>query len=431
MKEAHGYPRGYASGWPEAAEVALTSPKFAVAATSVGGANQAGVRLYNERLLLSLVRRFGPLSKIEVARLTGLSVQSTSAIMNRLQADGLLKREAPLRGRVGQPTIPMSLDPEGAYSFGLKIGRRSCDLVLIDFRGATRQRAHRVYAFPTPTMILDFVQGSLPSLSNSLSAPQKARIAGLGVAVPFQLWNWEAEIGAPPGAMNVWRHFDPESEIAALCPYPATLCNDATAACAAEFFFGRCWRYRDFLYFFIGEFLGGGLVLDGVLRPGRTGNAAALGSMPIMAKSTGAAAPQLIACASIYQLERRLEAAGIDGSSIWARSDSWAEFGSQLDDWIEEAASALAYASVAAIAVIDFEAIVIDGEMPATVRERLVTRTAEIFARLDRRGLSEAAIVSGGIGADARAIGGAALPLIKNFARDREVLFKDAISLAC
>ena len=38
------------------------------------GADQTGVRLYNERLLLSLVRRFGQLSKIEVARMTGLSV---------------------------------------------------------------------------------------------------------------------------------------------------------------------------------------------------------------------------------------------------------------------------------------------------------------------------------------------------------------------
>src|ERR1700722_2298023 len=107
--------------------VALASAVVGHSPWTEGGANQAGVRLYNERLLLSLVRRFGPLSKIEVARLTGLSVQSTSAIMNRLQADGLLKREAPLRGRVGQPTIPMSIDPEGAYSFGLKVGRRSCD----------------------------------------------------------------------------------------------------------------------------------------------------------------------------------------------------------------------------------------------------------------------------------------------------------------
>jgi predicted NBD/HSP70 family sugar kinase len=430
MKEAHGDPRPYASGGPKGADVARAVPPVAVAAKNTGGANQAGVRVYNERLLLSLVRRFGPLSKIEVAKLTGLSVQSTSAIMNRLQADGLLKREAPLRGRVGQPTIPMSLDPEGGYSFGLKIGRRSCDLLLVDFQGAIRQRAHRAYAFPTPTLVLDFVRDSLPSLSNSLTMAQKRRVAGLGVATPFQLWNWEAEIGAPPGAMNAWRHFDAEGEIAAVCPYPTTLCNDATAACAAEFFFGRCWRYRDFLYFFVGEFLGGGLVLDGALHPGRTGNAGAIGSMPIMAKSVGGAAPQLIACASIYQLERRIEAAGLDASTIWATPDSWGEFGAQLDDWIEEAASALAYATVAAISVIDFEAIVIDGEMPATVRERLTTRTAQLFAGLDRRGLSDVEIVSGGIGADARAIGGAALPLIKNFARDREVLFKDAMKLA-
>ena len=430
MKEAHGDPRAYAATGLQGGDVAFASPLVAVAPTNAGGANQAGVRLYNERLLLSLVRRFGPLSKIEVARLTGLSVQSTSAIMNRLQAEGLLKREAPLRGRVGQPTIPMSIDPEGAYSFGLKVGRRSCDLVLVDFRGAICQRAYRAYSFPTPIMVLDFVRDSLPSLASSLSPSQKRRIVGLGVAAPFQLWSWESEIGAPQGAMNAWRHFDAESEIAAVCPYPTTLCNDATAACAAEFFFGRCWRHRDFLYFFIGEFLGGGLVLDGALRPGRTGNAAALGSMPIMAKSDGGVAPQLIACASIYQLERRLEVAGIDASSIFATPESWVEFGPPLDGWIEDAASALAYATVAAISVIDFEAIVIDGALPATVRERLTARTAQIFAGLDRRGLSDVDIVSGSIGADAGSIGGAALPLIKHFARDREVLFKDAMRQA-
>src|SRR6202161_4780757 len=196
MKEAHGDPRPRASGGPEGADVAFASPLVAVAATNVGGANQAGVRLYNERLLLSLVRRFGPLSKIEVARLTGLSVQSTSAIMNRLQAEGTLKREAPLRGRVGQPTIPMSIDPEGAYSFGLKVGRRSCDLVLVDFRGAICQRAYRGYSFPTPNIVLAFVRDSVPSLAGSLSASQKQRIVGLGVAAPFDLWSWGTAIGA-------------------------------------------------------------------------------------------------------------------------------------------------------------------------------------------------------------------------------------------
>jgi hypothetical protein len=81
---------------------------------------------------------------------------------------------------------------------------------------------------------------------------------------------------------------------------------------------------------------------------------------------------------------------------------------------------------VAAISVIDVAAIVIDGAMPRTVRDRLIECVAARVEALDRRGLSEVAIVPGVIGAGARAIGGAALPLIASFARDREVLFKDA-----
>ncbi len=149
-----------------------------------------------------------------------------------------------------------------------------------------------------------------------------------------------------------------------------------------------------------------------------------------MSKIAGGVPPQLIACASIYQLERRLESAGVDASSIWATPDRWIDFGPQLDSWIEDAASSLAYASVAAISVIDFETIMIDGAMPANVRDRLTTRTAQIYARLDRRGLSDVEFASGTIGADARAIGAAALPLIGQFSRDREVLFKDTAGQA-
>ena len=125
--------------------------------------------------------------------------------MNRLQAEGLLKREAPLRGRVGQPTVPMSLDPEGAHSLGLTIGRRGCDLVLVDFCGGVRKRAHEAFPFPTPAAILKFVRERIPALTASLAEGKRLRIAGLGVAAPFQLWTWEAEIGAPEGALAGWR----------------------------------------------------------------------------------------------------------------------------------------------------------------------------------------------------------------------------------
>ena len=98
----------------------------------VRGSNQTAVRVYNERLVLSLVRRHGSLAKVDIARSTGLSAQTISVIMRALETDGLLLRGEPIRGKVGQPSVPMSLNPEGAYSLGLKIGRRSADIILLE-----------------------------------------------------------------------------------------------------------------------------------------------------------------------------------------------------------------------------------------------------------------------------------------------------------
>jgi predicted NBD/HSP70 family sugar kinase len=392
------------------------------------GTNQSGVKLYNERLILSLIRRHRSLSKVEIARLTGLSVQTISGIVNRLEKDGRLLRRDPRRGRVGQPAVPFVLDPEGAFSVGLKIGRRSCDLVLIDFVGKVRRRLHRTYAYPLPGELVEFVETGLGSLIGDLSAKQAGRISGLGIAMPFELWNWQSEVGAPPEVMKQWRSCDIRAAIATVCPWPVDLCNDATAACAAELFFGEGWRQEDFIYFFIGSFIGGGVALDGSLYPGRTGNAGAVGSMPVTASDGrgGSATRQLIRGASIYVLERKLIAAGKDPSTIWQSPDDWAEFGPELEAWIDEVAGQLAQSIVSAISVIDFEAAIIDGAFPAAVRARIVARTAETIERFDRQGLSPVAIREGTVGSDARAIGGAALPLLADFARDREVLFKEA-----
>ena len=395
------------------------------AVDSSRGTNQSGVRLYNERLILSLIRRHRSLSKVEIARLTGLSVQTASGIVNQLEQDGLLLRRDPQRGRVGQPAVPFSLHPEGAFSLGLKIGRRSCDLVLIDFLGQVRERLHHTYAYPVPTQLTAFVADNLPGLTADLSPAEARRIAGLGIALPFELWNWESEVGAPPGALQGWRSVDIQAEIASICPWSVSLCNDATAACAAELFFGEGSRYRDFVYFFIGSFIGGGVVLDGNIYPGRTGNAGALGSIPVAGPGNGAI-QQLIRRASIYALENRLIAAGKDPATIWSSPDTWGDFGSHLDDWIEETARSLAQAAVAAISVIDFEAVVIDGAFPDEVRQRVLGRTAAMAAAMDRQGLSPTELSAGTLGSDARAIGGAALPLLAAYARDREVLFKEA-----
>src|SRR5665213_2546877 len=72
------------------------------------GTNQTGVRLYNERLVLSQVRENQTMPKADIARRTGLSPRTISIIVNQLTADGLLLKGRPQRGRVGQPSVPYS-----------------------------------------------------------------------------------------------------------------------------------------------------------------------------------------------------------------------------------------------------------------------------------------------------------------------------------
>ena len=395
------------------------------------GTNQSGVRLYNERLLLSLIRRHGALPKAEIARLTGLSAQTVSVIMNGLDADGLLLKGDPQRGKVGQPSVPFAINPEGALALGLKIGRRSTDMVLVDFIGNVRKRIHAMHRFPLPDTLIDFASHALEEISGELTPELARRITGLGIATPFELWNWESEVGAPKGAMEGWRDFDTAAELQKLCPWPVFLCNDGTAACAAECFFGPAERQiREYLYVFIGSFVGGGVVLNGNVVQGRRGNAGAIGSLPvpkIEADGQNGGYQQLIRCASLYVLENAVNAAGLDPSGIWLSPFEWPDYGQVLEAWIEQSAQSLALLATSAAAIIDFDAMVIDGAFPAEVRTRLLAATTRALGRMDQTGLSPMTLIEGAIGPDARAVGAAALPLLASFARDHEVLFKEAV----
>jgi predicted NBD/HSP70 family sugar kinase len=386
------------------------------------GTSQSGMRAYNERLVLSLIRTHGSLPKAEIARLTGLSAQAISVIVRQLEADQLVIKGASVRGRVGQPSQPYLLNPDGAFAIGLKVGRRSCNLIAIDFCGNVRSRHDEVYNYPTPPQVLAIARAGLARIKSELGPRHSKRISGIGIASPFELWNWEQEVGAPHQAMESWRGVDIAAEIAALCPWPVQYCNDATAATAAELFFGQGRKLRDFLGLYVGFFVGGGVVLGGSLFPGRTGYAGALGPLPVPA---GKATEQLIRHASLYILENMVAAKGMDPLMLTRNPDSWEGLGDVLDQWIESTARSLAHAALSAASIIDFEAVIIDGTLPPHVRRRLVEETRSFYQQLDSRGIAPLAILEGSIGRDARALGAASLPIFASFMTDRDVLFKE------
>lgn len=377
------------------------------------GANQSGLRDYNERLLLSMLQRNGPMPGSDLARVAGLSPQTVSVILRKLEQDGLLARGDPVRGKVGKPSVPMRLNPDGVFSFGLKLGRRSAELILMDFVGVIRAQRRITFPYPVPDRILGFLQDELEALTADLPAQAQTRVCGIGIAAPYELWNWHKLVGAPEATSQLWKTLDLREEVGKFTDLPVFMVNDATAACRAEHLYGRNHGFRDYAYFFIGSFVGGGVVVNDTVFEGNQGNAGALGSL----RSTGplGESQQLIDVASIHLLEERLVQSGIDPRVLWNQPQDWRDLARYVDPWIGETAQELAKASLSVCAVIDFEAVLIDGAFPEPVRIELVERVRRYLVNQDTRGLIPPLIEPGSIGGNARAIGAASSPIFTQF----------------
>lgn len=387
------------------------------------GSRQSGVRAHNERLVLTLIRQMGPLAKARIARLTDLSAQTVSVIMRELEADGLLEKGMPVRGRVGQPSVPMNLARDGAYFLGLKVGRRSLDLILTDFLGHVESRVRRTHRYPVPECVVGFADEAIGRLLGQLGPGKRDRVAGLGIAIPFHLWDWARSLGVRPADMAGWRDRNIASEIGKNLDFPVYMQNDASAACGAELVFGKQDRPSEFLYFFIGYFVGGGLVLDNSLYTGRTGNAAAVGPMPV--ERSNGNIRQLMNVASLATLEKALVAQGGDGESIWRDPSNWMIDDRLLDDWITRTSDGLAVAIVSSTCLIDFGCVFIDGWIPVDVRAEIVRRTRSRLGEFDIAGIEIPEVREGTVGCDARSLGAASLPLSERFLLDRGAFVKE------
>jgi predicted NBD/HSP70 family sugar kinase len=392
------------------------------------GSSQGGLRQYNERVVLQAVRLHGALPSAEIARLTHLTAQTISLISKRLLADGLLVKGGPQRGKVGQPSVPLSLNPEGAFAVGIKVGRRSMDVLLIDFTGAVRERSTLDYRFPDPQELLAEIGHRLAALSGRWPSGSRGLVQGVGIAAPLGIGGWQQLLGFDPTLAAAWSRIDLRAEVQRISPWPVLLMKDTAAACIAELVAGRGRSVKSFLYIFVDTFIGGGLVLDSTLRAGATGNAGAVGSLPLwLARGDNEGTPgQLLSVASLLNLEQAWAAAGLDVQSDRygrALADPWR---AHTERWLARAGGAIAQAINSAMCLLDLEGVILDGSFSRELLAALLDATHTALSRYSWEGVAQPQLLPGTIGSDARALGGALLPLYANFAPDRELFIKVA-----
>lgn len=366
------------------------------------GTNAGGMRRYNERLILSAVRRMNGASKAELARMTALSPQAVVRIVDELDEEGLLYQAGRRTGGMGQPATIYRINGKRGYTVGVEVGRGDTTIVLLDFDGERKAISRHAGSFPSIETVLGHVSTFIDEHLATTDLLSSEGFMGIGIAMPWFLGEWRDELGISVDQADEWRRADVADRLQAGLSWPIFFENDGNAAALAQLLCGAGVDLQDFLAINIGTFIGGGLVLGGHVHQGRHGNAGALASMPVCAAGQS---DYLIHHASLYALDQNIVA-------------------EERAAWTQRCVDALAFAVTSANSLLDLEAVIIDGALVPEGLNMIADGLRSHFSTNAPPDFFTPEIRTGQLGNVAAAVGAGLLPLHASFTPDLASLFK-------
>ena len=241
------------------------------------------MRAINRFHVMDAIRRFGPVSRVEISQLTELSTTTVSAITAALLDDRLI---VPLQvgavrdaGR-GRPRVMLKLNPDAAHVVGVKLAPDQITVAVTNFCADVL----RSLALPiridrqTASVIADLVEDGVrrcvsdaglemsgfPASASGCPASSSARPASAGRARFFRSATCRS---APISARRLG--------------VPASIDSDVNLVTLAEHWFGQARDLNDFLVVNVERSLGLGILHNGELFRGANGLSPDLGDFMV------------------------------------------------------------------------------------------------------------------------------------------------------
>jgi len=390
-----------------------------VAGPQLSGTNLARAGDHNQRVTLHAVRLNGPVTRTELALKTGLTPAAIANITNRLLRDRLILRAGRSHGARGQPATKFVINPDSCFSIGLNVDRDHITLVVLDFVGKVRARASREVHFAKPAVVRLFFQRSIGRLLTQ-AAIARNRLVGVGVAFPDDIAR--AHLPDQPADYAAWAAVRIDDLIRDVLKVPVFIENDAAAAAIGEMQFGSGQRYQSFFYMLVTAALGGGFVSDGSYIRGANGRSGEIGWL--RARGDGGHESQLQNIVSLSCVYSRLAEQGYKVATPEGLTRLEPAARLIVDRWIHESTEALVDSFVAINCLINPEAILIGGRLPAALVDRLALSLNQRMACFATQIPAIAPVARALTSDDAPAVGAAILPFSYRLLPTRFALLK-------
>jgi predicted NBD/HSP70 family sugar kinase len=388
----------------------------------LSGTNLERAGDHNQRVTLHAIRVNGPITRAELAAITGLTAPAIANITKRLLVDNLIQDAGRRRGGRGQPATKLVINPDSWFSLGLNVDRDHITLVVLDFEGRVRARASREVNFALPRDVEQFFAKSVGKLLAKVGIGRE-RLAGVGVALPDDMPR-AATLPQQPANYGIWASTDVAALLTSSIHVPVFVENDAAAATMGEMQFGLGKKHQTFFYILITAALGGSLVIDGNHFRGATGRSGELGML--RGRDASGHERQIQNIVSLSALYSRLAAQGITVSAPHELTDLPDTGQAIIAAWVESAVDALIDPVLAINCLVNPEVILIGGRLPSGIVDQIANGLNQRVATYGTSIPATAPVARAALSDDAPAVGAAILPFSHRLLPTRTALMKVA-----
>jgi len=243
--------------------------------------NRDLIKEINRNLVLNLIKSRGPISRTDIARLSGLSLATVSGITADFIASDLVHELGEGESTGGRRPVLLRLNYQAGFVVGVKLMEQTITSALTDLDASVLH--HRVTSLTTTDGMdpANVLQAITQAVENTIveAGVDRARVLGIGIGMAGVI-DGEAGICRYTPFFG-WRDVPIAEPVTAHFGLPVYLENDVNTLTIAEQWFGYGHGVDHFVVVTVGRGVGAGIVVNGQFYRGALGGAGELGHITL------------------------------------------------------------------------------------------------------------------------------------------------------
>lgn len=223
------------------------------------------IRNINQTLLLHLIRERQPISRAEIAKISGLRPGTISSIVNRLIRKGVIYEGAEGPSSGGRKPTYLYINGENAYVLAIDIGVHETVYAVSDFNGRILKQKALMTEGNAKNVLVKLATEIKRTIQKDYP---RVKFAAVGVSIPGLINRETGEVTVSPNLD--WNNTPVKKILEEKLELPVFVENDANAAAFSELWYGPLdeIKVKTLLYILVVDGLGTGLIINGELHVG-------------------------------------------------------------------------------------------------------------------------------------------------------------------